>query len=95
MPTYETIFALPSITSQEEQAQSIKEVEELINSSGGNIKSSENMGEKKMAYRVRGHDRAYYHLIKFDSPSSAIEGIKRYYRINPNRYIRNIIVKED
>lgn len=93
MPIYETIFAVPSTSSEEEQTQSIKDVEEFITSAGGSINSSEDMGERRMAYKVKGHERAYYHLIKFDSPPGVIEGIKRHYSINAGRYIRNMIVK--
>lgn len=95
MPAYETIFAMPSILSEEEKAQGIKEIEKRIQESSGNIKSSEGMGDRKMAYKVKGHERAYYHLIKFDSPPDAIEGIKVYYRINSGKYIRNMVVKEE
>ncbi|MFH1415254.1 MAG: 30S ribosomal protein S6 [Elusimicrobiota bacterium] len=95
MPAYETVFAVPAVLSEEEQSQSIREVEELIREAGGNIVSSEQMGERKMAYIVKGHERAYYYLIKFDSPPEKIDGFKRHYRINSNRYIRNIIVKEE
>ena len=95
MPTYETVFAVPAIFSEDEKNQSIKEIEELIKGSSGNINSSEEMGEKRMAYKVKGHERAYYHLIKFDSPPVAIEEIKKFYRINTSKFIRNMIIKED
>ena len=95
MPTYETIFALPSVISEEEQSQSVKEIEELIGGFGGNITLSEDMGEKRMAYKVRGYERAFYHIIKFDSPPESIEGFKRFYKINGGKYIRNMIVRTE
>ena len=93
MPTYETIFAIPTVISEEEQTKSIKEVEDMIINAGGTLNISESMGEKRMAYNVKGFERAYYHLIQFDCPPESIEGFKRYYNINVNTYIRNMIVK--
>ncbi len=95
MPIYETVFAVPSILSGDEQSNSVNDIEELIKKAGGKINSSESMGEKKMAYIVKGHERAYYHLINFESTPDSIENFKKYYRINSNKYIRNMIVKED
>jgi small subunit ribosomal protein S6 len=95
MPTYETVFAVPSILSEEEKGQSVKNIEEFITNFSGNINSSEGMGERKMAYKVKGHQRAYYHLIKFNLPAEAVDEMKKNYRINANTYIRNMIVKDE
>ena len=95
MPAYETIFAMPSNLSEEERNQGVKEVEKRIEEASGTVKSSEGMGEKRMAYKVKGHELAYYHLIKFDCPPKGIEVIKVHYRNNSNRYIRNMLVKEE
>ena len=72
MPTYETVFAVPLSLEGEEKQQSIKSVEDIISGAGGSVTSSQDMGEVKMAYKVKGHDRAYYHLIKFECPPSGV-----------------------
>jgi small subunit ribosomal protein S6 len=93
MPTYETIFAVPSVLSEEEVSGSVKTIEDMIAEAGGSLNLSESMGERKMAYNVKGYERAYYHLIQFECPPETIEGFKKYYNINTNTYIRNMIVK--
>ncbi|MBN2407320.1 MAG: 30S ribosomal protein S6 [Elusimicrobia bacterium] len=94
MPTYETVFAVPVSLEGDEKQQSIKSVEDIISGAGGSVKSSQDMGEMKMAYKVKGHDRAYYHLIKFECPPAGIQELKKHYNINSN-YIRNIVVRDE
>ena len=67
--------------------------EEFITNFSGNISSSEGMGERRMAYKVKGYERAYYHVIKFSLPPESVDEMKRNYRINANTYIRTMIVK--
>ncbi|MFC2062073.1 30S ribosomal protein S6 [Elusimicrobiota bacterium] len=94
MHTYETVFAVPASITIEEREGSIKSVEELITSLNGSVTTSEEIGEKEMAYKVKGNDRAYYHLIKFDCPPEKVNELSRHYRIH-NNYIRNLIIVED
>ncbi|MFC2048623.1 30S ribosomal protein S6 [Elusimicrobiota bacterium] len=93
MHVYETVFAVSATLGEDERQQSIKSVEETISTLGGAISTSEEMGEKKLAYKVDGHDRAYYHVIKFSCPPSAIDELKKHYRIHSS-YLRNIVVSE-
>ena len=55
----------------------------LIN---GNGKVSEvvNMGKKKLAYKVREYEYAYYYLIQFVGKADIISELERKYRINEN-----------
>ncbi len=94
MISYETVFAVPVTLSEEEREQSIKGIEKLIQESGGEVKASEDLGERKLAYKVKNHTRAYYHLIKFVSPTDKIDILKKYYRITGD-YIRYMIVKDE
>ena len=94
MPAYETVFAIPAAMPEEERAQSLKDVEDLIVNSGGQVKSVDEMGEKRMAYPVKKHEMAVYYALLFDCPPEAVDGIKRHYRLD-DRYIRDIIVKKD
>lgn len=92
MLTYETVFAVSTEISEEERSVSITQVEDLIKQLGGEVTSSDSIGERQMAYQVKGHDRAYYHLIRFDSPPNVIDELKKNYSIN-SRFLRNIIIK--
>ena len=94
MPAYETVFAVPAAFSEEERAGSLKAVEELITGSGGEISSVDEMGERRMAYPVKKHEMACYYSILFNCPPSALDGLKRHFRLD-DRYIRDITVRKD
>ncbi len=93
MHTYETVLAVAAVTGEDKRQESIKTVEDIVKNEGGSITSSTDMGEKKMAYKVKGHNRAYYHLVEFEAPGSVVEKIKRHYRLSDD-YIRNIVVRK-
>jgi len=94
MPSYETVFVVPSTLAEEERSRSVKEIEKMISKSGGKVTSSEDLGEKRLAYKIKNHDRAYYHLIKFDSSPDFVEGLKRHFKIE-ERFIRSMVVREE
>ncbi len=94
MPTYETVFAVPANFGEEEREKSVKEAEKIVSSNGGKIALSEEMGEREMAYKVKGHSRAYYHLLVFDAPAESFQAISDYYRFSDN-YIRSLTVKKE
>ncbi|MGM0568024.1 MAG: 30S ribosomal protein S6 [Elusimicrobiota bacterium] len=94
MISYESVFALPASMPEEERKSCIEEAEKAITSSKGKLIESEDMGEKQMAYIVKGHKRAYYHLIRFDAPPEAFKSINDYFRYNDS-YIRSLTVKRE
>ncbi|MDA3793268.1 MAG: 30S ribosomal protein S6 [Elusimicrobia bacterium] len=93
MHIYETVLAVAAVTGQDKKEESIHSVEKIVEKEGGSITSSSDMGEKKMAYKVKNHDRAYYHLIEFEAPGSVVEKLKRHYRLS-DEYIRSIVVRK-
>ena len=94
MPIDEQVFDLPAKLSDDERYQSVKEIEKLITDTGGEVNKSEELGERKMAYKVKENNFAYYHLIEFNSPPDFIVGLNKHYRIN-ERYIRDIVIKKE
>ncbi|MFW6134465.1 MAG: 30S ribosomal protein S6 [Elusimicrobiota bacterium] len=94
MPTYETVFVIPSVLSEEEKNRSLEDVEKLIDKSGGKINKKEDMGERDLAYRIASYDRGFYHLIEFEGPADMIKTLKKHFRLN-DKYIRNIIINNE
>ncbi len=94
MPTYETVFAIPANLGEEERKKSVKEAEKIVSSNGGKIVLSEEMGEREMAYKVKGNSRAYYYLLVFEAPAESFQAINDYYRFN-DTYIRSLTLKKE
>ena len=84
MRNYENLVIVkPTFTAEEIQA-SIKAVEEVITSNGGEIAATSPMGMRKLAYPINKNERGYYHVVYYTIAPAAIAEIERRFRINEN-----------
>ncbi len=91
---YETMFIVkPTLTEEETQGQ-IELVKSIIEKNGGEIKATEDMGSRKLAYEIQKNKRGYYYVCYFTAPTEAILEIERNYRINEN-ILRFIFIKSE
>ncbi|WP_321778966.1 30S ribosomal protein S6 [Sulfurimonas sp.] len=94
MRKYENLVIVkPTFTAEEIQA-SIKAIEEIITSNGGEIATTDSMGMRKLAYPIDKNERGYYHVIYYSIAPSAITEIERRFRINED-LLRFITIKYD
>ena len=93
MNSYETVILVTNTINDEQRKDVLEKIKKLI-SVNGTITSTEELGEKKLAYEVRKHAKAFYYVIKFQSKSSFIAELERVYRIT-DEISKFIVVKED
>ena len=94
MRNYENLVIVkPTLTAEEIQA-SIKAIEEVITSNGGEIATTDSMGMRKLAYPIDKNERGYYHVIYFTVAPAAIAEIERRFRIN-EELLRFVTIKYD
>ncbi|MCX6052426.1 MAG: 30S ribosomal protein S6 [Campylobacterales bacterium] len=94
MRHYENLVIVkPTFTAEEIQA-SIKAIEEVITSNGGEIATTQAMGMRKLAYPINKNERGYYHVIYYKIAPAAISEIERRFRINED-LIRFMTIKYD
>ena len=92
MRNYENLVIVkPTLTAEEIQA-SIKAVEEVITSNGGEIAVTDAMGMRKLAYPIEKNERGYYHVIYYSVAPAAIAEIERRFRINED-LLRFVTIK--
>ncbi len=92
MRNYENLVIVkPTFTAEEIQA-SIKAVEEVITSNGGEIAVTHAMGMRKLAYPIEKNERGYYHVIYYSVAPAAIAEIERRFRINED-LLRFVTIK--
>jgi len=92
MRNYENLVIVkPTLTAEEIQA-SIKAVEEVITSNGGEIAATDAMGMRKLAYPIEKNERGYYHVIYYSVAPAAIAEIERRFRINED-LLRFVTIK--
>ena len=94
MRNYENLVIVkPTFTAEEIQA-SIKAIEEIITSNGGEIATTNAMGMRKLAYPIDKNARGYYHVIYYTIAPAAISEIERRFRINED-LLRFVTIKYD
>jgi len=94
MRNYENLVIVkPTLTAEEIQA-SVKAIEEVITSNGGEIATTNPMGMRKLAYPIDKNERGYYHVIYYTIAPSAINEIERRFRIN-EELLRFVTIKYD
>ena len=94
MRNYENLVIVkPTLTAEEIQA-SVKAIEEVITSNGGEIAATSPMGMRKLAYPIEKNERGYYHVIYSSIAPSAISEIERRFRINED-LLRFVTIKYD
>jgi small subunit ribosomal protein S6 len=94
MRNYENLVIVkPTLTAEEIQA-SVKAIEEVITSNGGEILATSPMGMRKLAYPIEKNERGYYHVIYSTIAPSAITEIERRFRINED-LLRFVTIKYD
>jgi len=94
MRHYENLVIVkPTFTAEEIQA-SIKAIEEIITSNGGEIAATNAMGMRKLAYPINKNERGYYQVIYYSIAPAAIAEIERRFRINED-LLRFVTIKYD
>jgi len=94
MRNYENLVIVkPTLTAEEIQA-SIKAIEEVITSNGGEIATTDSMGMRKLAYPIEKNERGFYHVIYYTVAPSAISEIERRFRLN-EELLRFVTIKYD
>ena len=83
MNNYETIFLMKDDITEEQRNTVIEKIREYL-TKNGKISVEENLGKKKLAYKVREYEYAYYYLIQFVAKADIISELERKYRINEN-----------
>ena len=94
MRNYENLVIVkPTFTAEEIQA-SVKAIEEVITSNGGEIAATNAMGMRKLAYPIEKNERGYYHVVYYSIAPAAIAEIERRFRINED-LLRFVTIKYD
>ncbi|MEA3369774.1 MAG: 30S ribosomal protein S6 [Campylobacterota bacterium] len=94
MRNYENLVIVKPTFTAEEIKASIKAIEEVITSNGGEIAATTPMGMRKLAYPIDKNERGYYHVIYYSIAPAAVAEIERRFRINED-LLRFVTIKYD
>ncbi|UJS19058.1 MAG: 30S ribosomal protein S6 [Candidatus Jettenia sp.] len=91
---YEGLFLIDNTHASMEWDNVVRHIHDILQKNGAEILKTEKWGEKKLAYKIKGHKRGTYLLIHFNAKSGAIAAIKRDFQLS-DYVIRSLIVKDD
>lgn len=92
---YEIMFIVKPNLEENAVKDVAKSFEKVLADNGAKVESSKDLGQKELAYEVKGFKTGYYFLINITSTDAkAINEFDRLALISED-VIRHIIVKED
>jgi len=91
---YEGLFLIDNAHATMEWDAVVKHIHDILQKNGSEILKTEKWGEKKLAYKIKGHKRGTYLLIHFNAKNTAVATIKRDFQLS-DYIVRSLIVKDD
>ena len=93
MNKYETVMILDCNISEEDRKNAIEKIKNYIEKNG-EIKKTEDIGKRKLAYEVKKNKEGYYYIIEFTTNPENIAELERIYRIT-DEILKFIVVRQD
>ncbi|MBR4261974.1 MAG: 30S ribosomal protein S6 [Bacilli bacterium] len=92
---YELMFIVKPDLEEANIKKVGEEMKALVESNGAKVVDYKEMGQKELAYEIKGYKNGYYFLIVIESKDDkAVNEFSRVSLINEN-IIRNLVVKAD
>lgn len=92
MPIYESIFIINANLTDEETANVIKKMQDVVAKQGGEMLKFEDWGKKKLAYEIKKQKRGHYVFFQFKAAPAAVAELERTYKMTDS-VIKFITVK--
>ncbi len=92
MAKYEMLYLLNNDLLDEEKDAKVAKFENVVNSMGGTVISSDKWGTKKTAYPIKFKNEAYFVLMTFEANGKVVEELKRIAGIDAD-VVRRLITK--
>jgi small subunit ribosomal protein S6 len=81
MHIYESIFIINPNQTDEEIANVIKKMQDVLTKQGGEMIKFEDWGKKKLAYEIKKQKRGHYVFFQFKAAPTAIHELERTYKL--------------
>jgi small subunit ribosomal protein S6 len=94
MNSYETVFILTPVLSDEQTKEAVQKFEGEIKALGGNVTHSETWGLRKLAYPIQKKSTGFYFMLNYEGPSTVIADLEVAFR-RDERVMRFLTVKMD
>lgn len=89
--TYETTFIINSQAEEAQIERQVTDITDLIKANGGEIKTENRIGTRRLAYAIEGHAQGYYTQLFYEAPQEALPVLDRHFKLEES-YIRFMTV---
>ena len=94
MNKYELTVVVNAKIEDDERAQVIEKVKDLVTRFGGNVTDVDEWGKRRLAYEIQKMKEGFYYFITFESDTNCPNEIEHRIRIMEN-VIRYLCVRQD
>jgi small subunit ribosomal protein S6 len=94
MNKYELTVVVNAKIEDDERAQVIEKVKDLVTRFGGNVTDVDEWGKRRLAYEIQKMKEAYYYFIHFESDATVPGEVEERIRIMDN-VLRYLCVKDE
>lgn len=94
MNSYETVFILTPVLSEDQAKEAVQKYESDLASFGGKLKHSENWGLKKLAYPIQKKTTGFYFMFEFEAEGNVVADLELAMK-RDERVMRFLTVKMD
>ena len=94
MNSYETVFILTPVLSDDQAKEAVQKFESQIKTFGGKIKHLENWGLRKLAYPIQKKSTGFYFLVEFEAEGNVVADYELMMK-RDERVLRFLTVKMD
>ena len=95
MRSYENILIFNPTIEEDAVEEELKEIENTIKQTSGEVLSIDKWGKKKLAYPIKKKDTGYYVLLNLKLEHKTLGDIELGYKLNQNILRYSIIRKEE
>jgi small subunit ribosomal protein S6 len=92
--TYEVMFIAAPNTVDDDLRKLTTQLESVVSEQGGRVTKSENLGRRKLAYRIEKYDEGIYSLLNIEGSGREMAEVDRRLRVS-DMVIRHISVRTD
>ena len=91
---YEALVIVRSSGTEQEMAKAAGHLEGPIKKVGGHVTNSQNLGRRKLAFRIAKQAEGIYFLLRFQAPTAELGEVERLFRLN-DAVVRFMILNAD
>lgn len=94
MRAYEVVYILRPDLDEAQRREKMKKVETLIAQEGGQVRNTEEWGQRILAYEIEHFREGYYVLVTFSLPADRVESFQQRLGMD-DAFLRYQVVRVD